>query len=439
MKKVIGILLLTMGLCACSSKEVAVSSSEPVKKEPVKSDLWTIRPETKLDNVEELESGINQIAYVHTSTFGNIVVKFEGEIIGSPAEQMGYTKDAVIVEQNNKQGVWNYKGKELYPIELSKMNSAQMEGIKAGAVLEGDVLHSIYGISDLSSSKTKVFSEDFTEEKEISSDQFINPEIDNNTAPYFALQDNIFGVVGMTVGEAGNHTGWAFEALDSSVVSSRLLVSTIDANCHKTGTVIYDPSSNTSVPLASVDGTYVSGSFVNGYYCMSDGTYTNLIHASSGQSIASGVQDVRPDIEGYIPVKKYGKWGLINEQGEELTDFIFDDVTTVANGLMYASIDGAWGSLKVTDTLKAGKQINYATVHDALEEKEIGEIIVNVSDLTIRGQAGTGGVFLGNACDGSVYPVYEKTEAEGHTWYRIGKEAWVADNGSWLTFTEKGN
>ena len=43
---------------------------------------------------------------------------------------------------------------------------------------------------------------------------------------------------------------------------------------------------------------------------------------------------------------------------------------------------------------------------------------------------------LGKPDKGSEWDVYEIREAEGYTWYRIGKDRWVADGGGWVEYTE---
>ena len=43
------------------------------------------------------------------------------------------------------------------------------------------------------------------------------------------------------------------------------------------------------------------------------------------------------------------------------------------------------------------------------------------------------GTSVGNAAPGSRYDIYEQTDAEGYTWYRIDESHWIPDSGEWLT------
>lgn len=65
----------------------------------------------------------------------------------------------------------------------------------------------------------------------------------------------------------------------------------------------------------------------------------------------------------------------------------------------------------------------------------VGKITVNVDNLNIRASASTSSDSKGHASKGNIYDVYETTTAGGYTWYRIGEDQWIADNGSWATYT----
>lgn len=43
---------------------------------------------------------------------------------------------------------------------------------------------------------------------------------------------------------------------------------------------------------------------------------------------------------------------------------------------------------------------------------------------------------VGYANNGEVYAFYETTVAEGYTWYRIGEDKWIADDGTWVEIVE---
>ena len=44
----------------------------------------------------------------------------------------------------------------------------------------------------------------------------------------------------------------------------------------------------------------------------------------------------------------------------------------------------------------------------------------------------------GVALNGEVHSVYEITEAEDYTWYRVEEDIWIPDDGTWMTYTPAG-
>lgn len=84
--------------------------------------------------------------------------------------------------------------------------------------------------------------------------------------------------------------------------------------------------------------------------------------------------------------------------------------------------------------------ISSNTVIDPPEEELIkqGEVTVNVTNLRIRTAPTTASSFVGYAEEGKTYDVYGVTSADGYTWYQIGTNQYVADNGTWLTYRAEG-
>ena len=69
------------------------------------------------------------------------------------------------------------------------------------------------------------------------------------------------------------------------------------------------------------------------------------------------------------------------------------------------------------------------------EENEfIGRLVV-LTDLNVRPMPSTNGDPIDAVYYGQEFDVYEKTEAGGYTWYRIGEGRWIADNGTFVRFT----
>ena len=68
-------------------------------------------------------------------------------------------------------------------------------------------------------------------------------------------------------------------------------------------------------------------------------------------------------------------------------------------------------------------------------EKAIGKVKVLVNKLTVRTGVTAADENLGYAENGKTYEVYEMKNSGSYTWYRIGQNKWIADNGSWCAFT----
>ncbi len=68
------------------------------------------------------------------------------------------------------------------------------------------------------------------------------------------------------------------------------------------------------------------------------------------------------------------------------------------------------------------------------QSSETGSLVVNIDNLNIRSGAGTNYPALRKAVKGKTYRVYEVKKSGGYTWYRIGTNEWLADNGKWVTY-----
>ena len=55
--------------------------------------------------------------------------------------------------------------------------------------------------------------------------------------------------------------------------------------------------------------------------------------------------DVDEFSEGFAKIKLNGKWGFVNEHGEEVIPFKYDDVTMFSGGFAEVALDGKWGKV----------------------------------------------------------------------------------------------
>ncbi|MGN1389181.1 MAG: SH3 domain-containing protein [Bulleidia sp.] len=71
---------------------------------------------------------------------------------------------------------------------------------------------------------------------------------------------------------------------------------------------------------------------------------------------------------------------------------------------------------------------------EASTSSVIGTVTVNVSGLNIRSSASTAGEKVGTAESGKSYDVLSTSNDGTYTWYQIGENQYIADNGSWCTY-----
>lgn len=431
MKKFLCLLLSAGLLAGCSAREESVSAVAK-KKEVNKSNVWLKEPDMEYDSLTPLAPGEHGLLQVDTQAFGTVVVPLDTEATGYPARLSGYSPDLLITESDGSQGIMNYEGKELVAPDLSIMGSPFQAGIIAGLYQK----ETAYGITDTASGKTKILAKDGTSVTEVSSSDFVSEASGSgNAAPYLAVQNGKAGICGMTKDQAGNNKGWAFEAIDASLLKGRTVMTAVNDSCNPSGTVIFNPSDGSTVNVA--DG-YKTGSFANGFYITSDGGHVTLVEAGSGQGVAVAYQDGKYMTDGYCAMEQNSRWGFVDGSGNEVTDFIFDDVTPLYDGKALVSFQGKYGILDVKGLLENGKQINMDTVTVGKQEKAVGEGTVKVSTLLIRSEPNTTSDILGVSAPGSVYNVYETSKDDSYTWYRIAPDAWVADsNGEWIDYKEK--
>ena len=434
MKKFLCGLLSIMLLCGCSRQDASSASADVKKKKTAeKSSIWLREPTFAYDALTPLAPGEHGLLSVNTQAFGPVTVSVDTEASGYPARLSDYSPDILIAERDGSQGIISYNGNQLLAPDLSIMGSPFQQGIIAGVYQNATA----YGITDTAAGKTKILSKDGTSVTEVNSTDFVTSVSgDSNAQPYLAEQNGTPGICAMTKDAAGNNTGWAFEAIDPSLLKGRTVLTQINDSCNPVTSVIFNPTDGSVMSVA--DG-YKQGSFANGYYITTGSRHATLTEAGSAQGVAVGYQDAKYMTDGYCPMELNDKWGFVDGTGKQATDFIFDDVTPLYDGKALASINGKYGILDVKKILESGKQINMSTASVGEKEKVIGQATVKVNSLLIRSEANTDSAALGLSAPGSMYQVYESTGDGTYTWYRISQSAWVADqNGEWIDYQETG-
>ena len=99
-----------------------------------------------------------------------------------------------------------------------------------------------------------------------------------------------------------------------------------------------------------------------------------------------------------------------------------------------ASADATATASSSSETTATATPAATATASTTTTGSAIGKVTVNVNGLNIRSSASTAGSKVGTATNGQSYDVYSTTSSGGYTWYQIGNNQWIADNGSWVTY-----
>ncbi len=438
MKK-LAISVVALCLAGCSHtaavSTASASATTSTKQEP---SIWTHEPDLDFDKAGDLPAFNYGIETASTTAFGDVTLYVETEKSGYPGEwnSAGYTKDAMLVEKNNEQGIYSHAGEELYSVSLNKINTAYIAGVVPGPFKDSSGKVSIaYGTANTAASKAQIFSSDFKSMNEVSLDQFTYNVTISDKDPFLAYQGDTLGIAGVKKNSSGAMTGWAFEAYTPKAIKENMVIPVIDAQFVVQGYAIFSPD-GTKVNDLSTEMKYRTGSYINGYYVISDGTYTTLIDAASGGNVATQYQDAKYFEDGYAPVKKNGKWGYVDHTGKEVTDFIFDDACTVYDGYAWVYYNGKYGILNFQNTLDSSSQQINAYWCSPTDETALGKLTVNISDLSIRKGGSTDAKQTGTCMNGSVYPVFEQKKDTDYTWYRINEEDWVASEGTWATYEE---
>lgn len=132
---------------------------------------------------------------------------------------------------------------------------------------------------------------------------------------------------------------------------------------------------------------YYGSSFVNGFYVgyVDKDSYDDhwhdeennkcaIIDAASGKPITEFIYGAALYFEeGYCPVKRDGKWGFIDESGAEVTEMIFDKVSTLYEGKVAVIVAGNFAIIDLKETLDSGpltKELVEGAVAEIVAAKE---------------------------------------------------------------------
>lgn len=172
------------------------------------------------------------------------------------------------------------------------------------------------------------------------------------------------------------------------------------------------------------------------YPLVRDQRITDVVYVdANGNTIASGFETGYPFYEGYAAVKKDGKWGYIDTNGNVVVDFVFDKATPMSNGKAWVIYNGKTGRINLKEMIDNNAIFNDEQIKtDEWTTSGAKYLEVTVDVLKKRDQPTTSGYDDGNRVSkGSIEVYYDKATADGYTWYKTADQLWIADkNGEWI-------
>lgn len=358
--------LLFLGMIGCSIRKDANTnkgySDIGLKDEPV---IWIQKPTLELDGILELYS------HSYNLSIGTTVNEklgypqdwdsdlYKDKSIGQQA--ITYTDNAIIVKKDGKYGIYDYDGDQL------------LEPIYTSNIVEDDecpiqyyVLHGfgIITMLDQTTYSVPILASDFSS---------------------YSIESvgGLGGDYGYGYVKIDGKIGYFFDSFEEYPLNCdgfSCLVRIGDANHDpyddgfQIGLAIYDGNSTyvadspdfETTTLATIRNKY-SVAFANGFYGLQNkqSSLIAIVDASIGKKITNyEFDEIKVFEEGYCPVKKNGKWAYIDVNGNEVTDYIFDDASTVYEGKVYVSIGNQqYGIIDLKSTLLQSIAINSSTIN----------------------------------------------------------------------------
>ncbi len=190
-------------------------------------------------------------------------------------------------------------------------------------------------------------------------------------------------------------------------------------------------------------------SFINGYVVMEnmDSKKKTIYDTNQQMVIGTEYDEVKYFVNGYCPVSNNGKWTFLDESGNLVSDFIFQDVSTVFEGKAFVKVNNLFGVLRLQDTIDFNIPITMESckidptieevVEEVKEEVKANEpkkqmLKVKVEGLNIRKKPTQKSETNGQVKQGDTYQYIDHKDAEGYKWFKIGEDKWIADNGQWF-------
>lgn len=350
-----GIAFGSLVACASNTNEDMEDSSEGLKDELV---IWIHEPTLALEGVQELKSHSYNLGI--GSTFNEQIgypQHWDSELYYDKSIDVQadvYTADSIIVKKDGKYGIYDFEGNPLL--------EAVYDGNHEDASQSPFEYYALHGFG-------------------------ISAMLDTYYYSVPILTSDFRSYSFESVGGLGGDYGFGYAQVDGEIVYIFDTFSKQELNCKgfaclvrivdkeqcdgckfQIGWAIYDKNSKYVADSPDFDSSsLVKGSFVNGFYGLQDNQngLIAIVDASTGKKLTNyEFEEIKFFEEGYCPVKKNGKWAYIDTNGKAVTDYIFDDASTVYDGKVYVGIGAKqYGILDLKATLSQKIAINADTIN----------------------------------------------------------------------------
>lgn len=444
-----GVAISSLLLCGCSKNADSSQKTE--------INVWHVLPQIEVSQIKNLIPFSYQT--VRSNELEAVLVENQEGFLNQ-AVKNGYTDDAILLQKDDVQMIYDFHGNLLYEMPDKVSDTFLGEGIctcLSRKNAEDNYFTISYGAL-LSNGKAVLLNDTFTGITEIDAGNMIaHPYDGNQVFDEIAVQKDTIGILHhLKNSEGEDANGYGFQEYNF-YPQNLFLAENISSSCKKEGQVVIDSGKKVLSKVSSVINTKTNGQFVNGYYSAYQKDEKKkmlaIVDAKSGKEITEyKYKDTGYFENGYCPVEnESGKWAYINEKGEEVTEFIFDGASSLYEGKAWVMHEGKAGviNLQASENGKLAESIfqlstsDEPVIYEKTDQNEnaengvIGQVKINIASLNIRNKAGMDGEKTGYAQESQTYDVYEKSDADGYTWYRIGENQWIAGNQEWVTYTEK--
>ena len=185
-----------------------------------------------------------------------------------------------------------------------------------------------------------------------------------------------------------------------------------------------------------------SGEVINVGYTSVMGNYITIRHSNGDESRYLHLKDQSNLSVGNI-VSMGSFLGIMGATGNATGVHLHVGITKNGESVDPKTVLYVYPDQYVSDNTKNNYNVLYYDVSEiktTTEDVSKNQLKVNVFDLQIRkGPGTTYEKYSDYVVENGIYDYFEVIENETYTWYKIGDNAYIANEGTWLTIYEKQN